>query len=424
MSKLKLLTAALLGCLAVSALANEGDRAFVGATIIDGTGAAPLSNGVVVISDGQIRAIGAQDDVGIPAGADVIDVSGRTIIPGLINAHGHVGGTLGLEGGHYTRDNLQRQLSLYARYGITTVVSLGGDGAEGLALRNEQNNSDLTRSRLFVAGDVITGNSEQQIRDRVNAVADSGVDYIKVRVDDNLGNSQKMSQPLFSALVDQAHSRRLPVAVHLFYQDDARFVLDQGADLIAHSIRDEDVDSDFVNQLAQSGVCYIPTLTREVSTFVYESEPDFFGDPFFLQEVDDDILATLREPARQQRVRNSASAQAYKAALQVAMRNVAALHEAGIPIAMGTDSGPPARFQGYFEHLELSMMVESGMSPAAVIQSATGVAAQCAGLTDLGTLEPGNWGDLVILEENPLAAIENTHSIESVWIAGNRVPTP
>lgn len=424
MSKLKLLTAALLGCLAVSALANEGDRAFVGATIIDGTGAAPLSNGVVVISDGRIRAIGAQDDVEIPAGADVIDVSGRTIIPGLINAHGHVGGTLGLEGGHYTRDNLQRQLSLYARYGITTVVSLGGDGAEGLALRNEQNNSDLTRSRLFVAGDVITGNSEQQIRDRVNAVADSGVDYIKVRVDDNLGNSQKMSQALFSALVDQAHSRRLPVAVHLFYQDDARFVLDQGADLIAHSIRDEDVDSDFVNQLAQSGVCYIPTLTREVSTFVYESEPDFFGDPFFLQEVDDDILATLREPARQQRVRNSASAQAYKAALQVAMRNVAALHEAGIPIAMGTDSGPPARFQGYFEHLELSMMVESGMSPAAVIQSATGVAAQCAGLADLGTLEPGNWGDLVILEENPLAAIENTHSIESVWIAGNRVPTP
>ncbi len=424
MSKLKLLTAALLGCLAVSALANEGDRAFVGAIIIDGTGAAPLSNGVVVISDGRIRAIGAQDDVEIPAGADVIDVSGRTIIPGLINAHGHVGGTLGLEGGHYTRDNLQRQLSLYARYGITTVVSLGGDGAEGLALRNEQNNSDLTRSRLFVAGDVITGNSEQQIRDRVNAVADSGVDYIKVRVDDNLGNSQKMSQALFSALVDQAHSRRLPVAVHLFYQDDARFVLDQGADLIAHSIRDEDVDSDFVNQLAQSGVCYIPTLTREVSTFVYESEPDFFGDPFFLQEVDDDILATLREPARQQRVRNSASAQAYKAALQVAMRNVAALHEAGIPIAMGTDSGPPARFQGYFEHLELSMMVESGMSPAAVIQSATGVAAQCAGLTDLGTLEPGNWGDLVILEENPLAAIENTHSIESVWIAGNRVPTP
>lgn len=424
MSKLKLLTATLLCWLATSAAANEGDRAFVGATIIDGTGAAPLNNGVVVISDGRIRAIGAQDDVEIPRGADVIDVSGRTIIPGLINAHGHVGGTLGLEGGHYNRDNLQRQLSLYARYGITTVVSLGGDGPEGLALRNEQNHSDLTRSRLFVAGDVITGNSEQQIRDRVNRAADTGVDYIKVRVDDNLGNSPKLPQPLFTALVEQAHSRRLPVAVHLFYQDDARFVLEQGADLIAHSIRDEDVDADFIDQLAQSGVCYIPTLTREVSTFVYESEPEFFSDPFFLQEVDDDILATLREPARQQRVRNSASAQAYKAALPVAMRNVAALHDAGIPIAMGTDSGPPARFQGYFEHLEMSMMVESGMSPAAVIQSATGVAAQCAGLTDLGTLEPGNWGDLVILEESPLSAIDNTHSIESVWIAGNRVPTP
>jgi len=405
-----------------SALANDGNLAFVGARIIDGTGAPVIENGVIVVTDGRIRAVGPAGDVTLPADAEVVDASGKTIMPGLINAHGHVGGTLGLETGYYSRDNLLRQLALYGRYGVTTIVSLGDDEEEGFLLRDAQQRTDLDHARLYVAGDVISGETPVDVRAAVNRAADLGANFIKTRVDDNLGRTPKPPSEVVEAIIDQAHTRRLPVAVHLYYLEDAKAVLEAGGDIIAHSIRDLPVDGEVIDLIRANGACYIPTLTREISTFVYESEPDFFADPFFLKEADPAVLDTLREPERQSRMRNSPAAQQYKVALEVAMANIGRLNEAGVRIAMGTDSGPPARFQGYFEHLELWLMVESGMTPMQAINSATGVAADCMNLDGLGTLEPGNWADLLILGDNPLDDIENTRSIESVWIAGNRVP--
>ena len=413
----------LLSLSGLSGQANEGSIAFVGATLIDGTDADPLSNAVLVVTDGRVRAVGPRDAVTVPADADVVDVSGKYIMPGLINAHGHVGATVGLDAnGEYSRANLLRQLSLYARYGITTVFSLGGDEDAGFRLRNAQFTQDLDRARLYVAGTVVSGNDESTIRQRVNQNADLGADFIKTRLDDNLGATQKLPKPLFDALVDQAHLRRLPVAVHLFYLEDAKYMLDAGADLIAHSIRDLPVDDEFITRVREREVCYIPTLTREVSTFVYENVPDFFSDPYFLKEADSEVLAELQTPERMSRMASSRSAQLYKQGLEVALGNVASLHAADVPIAMGTDTGPPARFQGYFEHLELQLMVEAGMSPLDALRSATGVAAQCMGMSDIGTLEPGNWADFAILDSNPAADILNTRTIQQVYIAGNRVP--
>ncbi len=409
---------------AIGALANEGTIAFVGARIIDGTGAEALENAVLIIHNGRVRAVGSQQAVTIPADAQRIDVTGKTIMPGMINTHGHVGDVMGLEGGHYTRENLLRQLQLYARYGVTTVNSLGGDEAEGFALRDTQNDITLDRARIFVAGAVIGGNSVEEVRSAVNRTADLGANYIKTRVDDNLGSTAKPSSEIFSAIIDQAHSRRLPVAVHLYYLEDAKAVLHAGADLIAHSIRDLPVDQDLIALIKARNVCYIPTLTREISTFIYESEPDFFSDPFFLKAADPAVLEQLRSSERQTRMRDSNSAQQYKVALQVAMENIAILNDAGVAVVMGTDSGPAARFQGYFEHMELWLMVQAGMSPAQAVHAATGKAAECMNMSDLGTLQPGNWGDFIVLGANPLDNIENTRSIESVWIAGNRVATP
>ena len=403
--------------------ANEGTVAFVGATIIDGTDAAPLEDGVIVVTDGRIQTVGPRSDVTLPQEAEVIDVAGKYIMPGLINAHGHVGATIGLNGnGGYTRANLLRQLSLYARYGVTAVNSLGGDFGQGFRLRDEQFNSDLNRARIYVAGSVVVGDSEEAIRNEVNRNADVGANFIKVRIDDNLGASQKMSRPLFKALVDQAHRRRLPVAVHLYYLDDAKFMLRTEADIIAHSVRDLPVDSEFIDMMIASDTCYIPTLTREVSTYVYESIPDFFEDPYFLKEVEPAILEQLSSPERMSQVAGSRSAQTYKAQLPTAMDNVGTLHGQGIRIAMGTDTGPPARFQGYFEHMEMHMMVDAGLSPHDAIRASTGVAADCIGMGDIGTLEPGKWGDFSILTEDPVADIRNSQSIESVYIAGNLVP--
>jgi len=402
--------------------ANEGSIAFVGARIIDGTMAAPIEDGVVVITDGRIRTVGPRSAVTLPAGAQIIDVAGKTIMPGLINAHGHVGGTLGLESGHYNTDNLLRQLGLYARYGVTTVNSLGGDEEQGFALRNEQFDQSLERARIYVAGSVVVGNSEVEIRAEVNRNADMGANFIKVRIDDELGTAEKMPRNIFDALVDQAHIRRLPVAAHLFYLDDAKYILNSGADLVAHSVRDLPVDDKFIDLINAKGVCYIPTLTREVSTFVYESEPEFFSDPYFLKEAEPAILEQLKSPERQTRMQNSRAAAGYKIALEVAMANVKALNDGGVRIAMGTDTGPPARFQGYFEHMEMQMMVDAGMSPIEAIRASTGVAADCMGMGDIGTLEPGKWGDLLVLDANPAEDIANSKTIASVWIAGNRVP--
>ena len=402
--------------------ANEGSIAFVGARIIDGTMADPIEEGVVVITDGRIRTVGPRSAVTVPSGTQIIDVVGKTIMPGIINAHGHVGDTLGLEGGHYNTDNLLRQLGLYARYGVTTVNSLGGDEEQGFALRNKQFDQDLDRARIYVAGSVVVGNSEAAIRAEVNRNADMGANFIKVRIDDELGTTEKMPRNIFDALVDQAHIRRLPVAAHLFYLDDAKYILNSGADLVAHSVRDLPVDNELIDLINAKGVCYIPTLTRELSTFVYESEPEFFSDPYFLKEAEPAILEQLKSPERQTRMQNSRAAAGYKIALEVAMANVKALNNGGVRIAMGTDTGPPARFQGYFEHMEMQMMVDAGMSPIEAIRASTGIAADCMGMGSIGTLEPGKWGDLLVLDANPAEDIANSKTISSVWIAGNRVP--
>ena len=174
--------------------------------------------------------------------------------------------------------------------------------------------------------------------------------------------------------------------------------------------------------LTASGVCYCPTLMREVSTYVYEDRPEWFDDPFFLKDADPEVIAALEDPERQEGVRNSSSAQTYKAQLPQAMRNVKVLHDAGVRIAMGTDTGPAARFQGYFEHGEMDLMVESGMTPMQTIVASTRDAADCLGLEGVGTLEAGNFADFVVYTANPAEDIGNTRTMESVWIAGNSVP--
>jgi len=397
-------------------------KAFIGATIIDGTGMSPIHNGTIVVTDGLITDIGFQGDVSIPKGSERIDVSNKFIMPGLINTHGHIGGTNGLQGGQYSKGNVIRDLELNARYGVTTIVSLGGDEQASLDIRNVQNTMDLHRSRLYVAGTIVTGDSPEAVRKVVQTNAGNSVDFIKIRVDDNLGNSIKMSPEIYATVIDEAHKNNTPVASHLFYLEDAKGLLIAGTDFIAHSIRDQEVDQELIDLIKSKNVYYSPTLMREVSTFIYESTPAFFSDPFFLKETPATIIDELNNPERQNRIQSSKSAKAYKVALEVAKRNLKILSDNGVKIVMGTDAGPPARFQGYFEHEELALMVEAGMTPMQVIKSATANAAEYLGLKNLGAIKKGNWADFLLLNANPLADISNTKKLSAVYIAGNQVP--
>ena len=399
--------------LATSAAAAQaqtaGTRAFTGLTLIDGTDRPPVQGATLVVRDGRVVAAGPSRSVTVPAGAERIALDGKLVIPGLINAHGHV--------------NEPPDLRTYAAYGVTTVYSLGGEGPAVFAARREQeNNATLDRARVFVAGPVLNPATPAEARTQVAGVKAQNVDIVKIRVDDNLGTTQKMAPEVYRAVIDEAHRLGLRVAAHLFYLADAKSLMAAGADLVAHSVRDADVDAELIAALKARGVCVSPTLMREVSTFVYESTPEFFADPFFLAHANKEWVRTLQEPARQQAMRASTSAQRYKAALEVAKRNVKRLSDAGVPIAMGTDTGPTGRFQGYFELMELELMRQAGLTPRQVLTSATRDAARCMKLDrDLGTLEPGKWADFVVLDANPLDDIRNVRRISAVYVAGNRV---
>jgi imidazolonepropionase-like amidohydrolase len=402
--------------------ARAAATAFTGARVIDGTDRAPIDNGIIVVRDGRIVSVGPSAQASVPAGAERVSLAGKTVIPGVINAHGHVGNTVGLKQGVYSAENVQRDLRTYAAYGVTTVFSLGDDQEAGFKARDSQRTPTLDRARLFVAGPVLAPKSPEEARRLVDEDASLKVDIVKIRVDDNLGTTTKMSPDIYRAVIDEAHRKGLRAAVHLFYLDDAKGVLEAGADFIAHSIRDKEVDEQLIGMLKARDVCVCPTLTREVSTFVYESTPAWFSDPLFLKYADPKTVDQLKEPARQEQMRNSRAAQQYKAALDVASRNLKKLSGAGVRIAMGTDTGPPARFQGYFELMELELMAKAGLTPRQLLTAATRDAARCQKLdTELGTLEPGKWADFVALDGDPLADVANTRRINAVYIAGNKV---
>lgn len=424
------LAAALASALAIVTLQSShaqapdgGAMVLTGARLFDGTGSAPIEDSTLVIRNGRIEAVGPAGSVTLPADAVRIDLSGKTILPGLVNAHGHLSaGQAGLP----IREKLVRQLRVYADYGVTTVVVLGS-GAEDLEevvrLRHEQDTGPLDRARVYVAGPSLQRlTTEEEARTRVDAYADANVDIIKIHIS---GNPDDTPPPVYGALIDQAHSRGLRVAAHLYYLEDAHGLLDAGVDVIAHSVRDQDVDAALIAKIKEQNVPYIPTFTRDLAQFVYETTPDFLEDPFFLRHIDDyrAQMTMLNEPARQEETRNSAQRQAMKPALEQGKRNLKVLSDADVMIAMGSDSGANlGQWQGYFEHTELEMMVEAGLTPTQALVSATGDAARAMELDDeLGTLQPGLRADLLVLDANPLEDIRATRQIDSVWIAGRRL---
>lgn len=411
-------------------------------TLVDGSGGPPTLNATVLVVNGRIALIGEGGTLQISGDPQVVDGNGKTLIPGIINLHGHVGLTKGLVQAqeNYSRANVIENLRTYASYGVTTTTSLGTDMQAVIGVRDDVNRGNLpgmarVRTALHgftspdgyptkapgVKGLALEVSTPNEARQQVDRLAEKGADLVKMWVDSHHGTFQKLKSHVYEAIIDQAHKRGLLSVAHLYELADAKLLAEAGLDVIVHSVRDADVDRGLIRRLLARGVTYSPTLTREQSTYVYADSPKWLDDPFFVRGVGDRLVQELRTTFRDTQ-QSDPELEINRENFRMAMRNLKALSDAGVKIAFGTDTGPPARFAGYFEHWEAELMVEAGLTPMQVIVSFSKNASEALGIDrDFGTLAEGKVADMILLNSNPLGNIRNLRDIDTIFIGGQPV---
>ncbi len=232
-----------------------------------------------------------------------------------------------------------------------------------------------------------------------------------------------MPPEIYRAIIEEAHEHGLRVAAHLYHLDDARGLVADGVDVIAHSIRDGDTDNALLTEMKIRHIAYIPTLSLDDFAFAYEDSPGWINDPFFRAALDPGVLEMVTSPEYKAKLRANKVTTQEAAALPVAMRNLKTIYDSGILVALGTDSGAtPVRVQGFAEHMELVLMVQAGLTPLQAINVATKNGAQLLAIGDqYGTLEPGKKANFIVLEKDPSHDIKNTQTIRAVWKNGIKV---
>jgi imidazolonepropionase-like amidohydrolase len=424
--------------LAFSLAAQAETKVFKGFTLIDGTGAPAKPAQAMIVTDGRIVWLGSVAQLKAPTGAQIVDLSGKYVIPGLIDDHVHLGAVIGLSqsADNETEQNVEHDLRTYASYGVTAVQSMGTDKDFVLKKRDQQRATGRPHeSRIFSAGQgfVFQGgygglagvnpalSTVDQAKNAVDLQVSHHVDLVKLWMDTELGHYPRMPYPMAQAIINEAHKDNERVAAHIFFLQDAQQLADFGLNGFVHSVRDQAVTPALISSMKQHGTWQMAaTLSREASMFIYGKGAPYLSDPFFTRGVSQDTVNTLRSAKYMQTVQSDPHFQEYPKFFAQAEVNFKKLADAGIPYGCGTDSGPPGRFPGYFLHWEMELMVQAGLTPMQAIQACTQHNAQWLHANDLGTLEQGKWGDFVVLQKNPLENILNTRTIDAVYIAGNK----
>ncbi len=372
---------------------------YEGARLIVGDGRV-VENAAFTVDAGTGRfvSVGAASEVWAPDGVSRVDLTGKTVIPALVDAHTHLS---------TTREALTEDLERRAYYGVGAAMSLGLDGEESpLDMRAS---AIPGAARYRSAGRGITSpepgrsevphwvETEEEARQAVRDEAARGVDIIKIWVDDRDGKYKKLGPKLYGAVIDEAHKSGLRVTAHIFALEDAKGLLSAGIDAFAHGVRDRDVDDEFVAMVKEHvNVVLVPNMpSRGVAT-----DLEWLKDSIPEAQLSELKAASAENPEAQAR-------------FGIQARNLARLNEEGMRIAMGTDGNT-----AWAPHVEMEDMVASGMTPAQVLVAATRNSAEVAGFPDMGTIEPGKSADFVVLEGNPLEDIQNTRNIEAVYLRG------
>ena len=423
--------------------------ALVGGTIVDGNGGLAIKDGVVLLQDDKIAAVGPRTAVAVPKGAKVVDVTGKWLTPGLVDAHVH----FFQSGGLYTRpDGLdltkvvpyardlerskQRLDETFARYlasGVTTVVDAGGP-LWNFEVRKRAAASDRA-PRVAVAGPlvateptmpqqklnlgdppIISAASPEQARKLAAAQLPLKPDLIKIWGIGSGAAGAARVRDITRAVVDVAHPAGIRVAVHATELVNAQAALDGGADILVHSVDDAPVTPQFARDLKARGGVYVTTaMVSEGYTDAFLGRPDLTSIERRLGAPD--IIASLYEipaPIAAQ-VGNLLPPEPIKQILG----NAKTLVDAGVRVAAGTDAGNIGTLHGPAIHRELQLLSRGGLTPAQVLTAATRDAAFAySSKPDIGLIKPGYRADLLVLEADPLADVANLQRIASVWSRG------
>ncbi|MFJ8754946.1 amidohydrolase family protein [Streptomyces sp. NPDC102441] len=411
---------------------------FEGARVLIGDGATVIDEAHILVRDGLIADIGPAAAVSVPADAQRIDLSGKTVMPTIINPHAHVGYLVGADTGkaNYSRANVLDHLRRLAYYGVGVVQSLGTDRDDTeIALRDEQRAGVLDEPGLpllltagnglaaptpgsdnggaFFAPDVIREvTTPDEARAVVRELSVKNPDVIKFWVDDRSGSKVKLGPSVYAAIIDEAHRLGHSAIAHIFDLEDAKGVVRAGVDGVAHMVREPGPDAELI------------ALLKEHDVFTFTSMGIQRGVPEGVAWLDDPSLAeTVPAAARtvMRTVIESVPAEmvsAMKESYAVLEAGLRTLLDGGARVLLSADTGVFTQFFGFSEHRELEAMVRAGMPVQQAIQAATQGPARMLGLDDRGTLERGKRADLLVLDADPLQDITRTRRIAAVYFAG------
>jgi imidazolonepropionase-like amidohydrolase len=427
-----------------------------GATLVDPARDAPIEDAVVLVRNGRIACAGAREECDIPAGTDVLDVTGLWITPGIIDAHVHFSQTGWVDGRPDAldvretypyaeveaklRDDPTPVFRSYLGSGVTAVFDAGGyPWTVAMAHATE---SQSAAPRVRAAGPLLSTvdfwlnlpgekqflylPDEDAAVTGVEYLASLGVDAVKVWLIPDTRTFDERKALLRRAAAE-AQARDLPLIVHATDLEGAKAAIAARAHLLVHSVDSREVDGEFLAQAERRETIYCPTLTvldgyAALLRSLASGESPPVDDPHGC--VDPDLLTRIQStPSFAAAAPDSAAIEerlaVWRTRRETARKNLRRVYEYGIPIAMGTDAGNPLTLPGVSVFAEMEAMQEAGMPPSAVLMAATmGGAAAMGREADLGSVTPGKLADLLVLAEDPTADIRAMRALRYVVRGG------